>query len=143
MWYSDAISVWIMIVTILILSVILALQTLIVTRSAEKGRWKQTIFTTQKAFIFIGILLLVVGIVAKVVGQSFSVWSSLCMPGFFYIIVMLLQLLVTKKLYASYQKKKEQAEETAPVEQIKEENKAIEQKSSDRYKGIYNNLSDK
>jgi len=140
MWFSETFSIWFLIITILILAVMMSLQTSIVTRSAEKGRWKQTIFTMQKALIFLGILLLVVGIVAKTVHQTFSVWAPLCIPGFLYLTVMLLQLIITKNLYSSYQRKKTQAEAKAA-----KQNSSLSVPDSntpaDSLKGIYNHIS--
>lgn len=112
MWYSENLSLWIGILSIGIIALLLALLTLLILKRASKGKWKKTIFTIQKLSIFLGIIVLVVGIVALVVKQEFHVWYPLCMVGIMLIFIMTPQLLIVSRIYSSIAKKEVKTDDT-------------------------------
>ena len=111
MWYSENLAVWIGILSIGIFALLLALLTLLILKCVSKGKWKKTIFTVQKLSIFLGIILLVIGIVASMVKQEFHVWYPLCMIGLMLIFIMSPQLLIVSRIYSSFDKKEEKENE--------------------------------
>ena len=105
MWFSQTVAFTLSVICILCFSLFFTLLTLLIIQCIQKEKWKKPLFTVQKLSIFLGILILVIGIVAYLVKQDFHVWFPLCMAGLLLISLMSLQLLLCTRIFHTQVKK--------------------------------------
>lgn len=105
MWFSQTVASSLSVICILFFSLFFTLLTFLIIQCIQKEKWKKPLFTLQKLSIFLGILILVIGIVAYLVKQDFHVWFPLCMAGLLLILVLSLQLLLCTRVFHSQTKK--------------------------------------